>query len=79
MELTKAQEAFDREMEISRRVTTSILKEINVGSIEEPRLPTIAKDLTPSEKMAMIELLREFKYFFTWSHEDRKGLDPKFY
>ena len=66
-------------MEISRRVTTSTLEEINVGSAEAPRLLTIAKDLMRSEKMAMTNLLREFKDVFAWSHDDMKGLDPKFY
>ena len=27
----------------------------------------------------MIELLHEYKDVFAWSHEDMKGLDPKFY
>ena len=79
LELRKAREAFEREMEISRRVTTSTLEEINVGSAEAPRLLTIAKVLTPSKKMAMTDLLREFKDVFAWSHDDMKGLDPKFY
>ena len=28
--------------------------------------------------MAMTELLREYRDVFAWSHEDMKGLDPKF-
>ena len=55
------------------------LEEINVGSVEVPRLLSIAKDLMPSEKKAMTELLQEFKNDFTWSHEDMKGMDPKLY
>ena len=70
---------FKKEMEISRRVTTSILEEINVGTAEIPRLLPIAKDLMPSEKTTMTELPREFKDVFIWSHEDMKGRDPKFY
>ena len=27
----------------------------------------------------MIALLKEYKDVFTWSHEDMKGLDPKFH
>ena len=27
----------------------------------------------------MIKLLQEYKDVFTWSHEDMKGLDLKFY
>ena len=55
------------------------MEEINVGTTEVPRLLSIAKDLMPNEKTAMTELLREFKDIFAWSHEDMKGLDPKFY
>ena len=77
MELSRAREAFEKEMEISRRVTASALEEINVGTTDVPRLLSITKDLMPREKMAMIELLREFKDVFAWSHEDMRGMDPK--
>ena len=53
--------------------------EINVGSIKAPRLLAIAKELMPTEKFAMTDLLPEFKCFFTWLDDDTKGLDPKFY
>ena len=79
MELSRAREAFEREMEISRRVTASALEEVNIGTTAEPRLLSIAKELLPDQKKAMMALLTEFKYVFAWSHEDMKGLDPKFY
>ena len=79
MELPRAQDVFEQEMEISRRVTTTTLEEINVGSPDEPRPLSIAKDLPHAEKAAMIDLLYEYKDVFAWSHEDMKGLDPKFY
>ena len=79
MELSRAREAFEKEMEISRRVTTSALDEISDGTTEVPQLLSITKDLMPNEKTAMTELLWEFKDVFTWSHEEMKGLDPKFY
>ena len=79
LELSKAWEAFKREMELWRRVIASTLEEINVGSVEEPRLLSITKDLTPTEIIAMPDQLRKFKDVFAWSHEDMKGLDPKFY
>ena len=66
-------------MEISRQVTTSSLEEINVGTSDTPRSPSIAKDLPHSEKATMINLLHEYKDVFAWSLEDMKGLDPKFY
>ena len=66
-------------MEISRRVTASALEEINVGTFEVPRRLSIAKNLTPPERVAMIDLLQEYNDVFAWSHEDMKGLEPKFY
>ena len=77
LELSKAQEMFGREMEISRQVMTSTVEDINVGSVEAPL--SIAKDLTLTEKTAMTNLQREYKDMFAWSHDDMKGLDPKFY
>ena len=50
-----------------------------MGTTSDPRLLSIAKDLLPSQKEAMIALLKEYKDVFAWSHEDMKGLDPKFY
>ena len=58
LELSKAREAFKRETRISRRVTTSTMEEINVGSADAPRLLAIAKDLIPTEKITMTDLLR---------------------
>ena len=43
-ELRCAQEAFEREMEISCRVAAMELKEINVGTTDDPRTISIAKD-----------------------------------
>ena len=36
VELRRAQDAFEREIEISGRVMTSALEEINVGTTKEP-------------------------------------------
>ena len=55
--LVKARDVFERKMEISRGVTTSTMEEINVGTMEAPWPLLIAKDLTPTEKVAMIDLL----------------------
>ena len=79
MELSRAREAFEREMEISQRVMASALEEINIETASDPRLLSIAKELLPAQWAAMITLLTEYKDFFAWSHEDMKGLDPKFY
>ena len=46
-ELQRAQEAFEREMEISRRVAATELEEVNMGTIAEPHTISIAKNLPP--------------------------------
>ena len=79
IEFHKAQEALEKEMEISRRVKTAALEEINVGTPTDLRLLSIAKELSPNQKERMVALLTEYKDVFAWSHEDMKGLDPKFY
>ena len=45
IELRRVHDAFDREMEISRRVVATVLGEINVGSLEAPQALLTAKDL----------------------------------
>ena len=69
-ELWRAHEAFEREMEISRRVTATELEEINVGTIEDPRTISITKNLLPTTRSKMITLLLEYKDVLAWPHED---------
>ena len=57
----------------------TMLEEINIGTTEAPRALSIAKDLLPTARATMIKLLQEYKDVFSWSHEDMKKLDPKFY
>ena len=60
MELFREQGVFNREMEISQCVTTSALKEINDSIADVPQPLSIAKNLPPSAKAAMIDLLHEY-------------------
>ena len=81
-ELSRAHDVFDREIEISRQVTETALEEIDITTLEAPttaRPLSIAKDLKPAKRVAMINLLREYKDMFVWSHKDMKRLNPKFY
>ena len=66
-------------MEVSRRVAATELEEINVGTTEDPRTISIAKNLPPTTRSTMIMLLLEYTDVFAWSHEDMNGLDSKFY
>ena len=57
MELSREREAFEKEMEISQRVTTLALEEINIGTTSDPRLLSIGKELVLDQREAMIALL----------------------
>ena len=63
-ELRCAQEAFEREMEISCRVAATELKEINVGTTDDPRTISIAENLPPTTRTEMVTLLYEYRDFF---------------
>ncbi len=48
---------------------------INLGTDEEPRSVRTGTTLSPSERTAMIELLKDYKDVFAWLYEDMPGLD----
>ena len=77
--LQSAQEAFEREIEISRRVAATELEEVNMGTTTEPRTISIVRNLPPSTRTTLITLLGEYRDVFAWSYDDMKGLDPKLY
>ena len=78
-ELRHAHEALEREMTISLRVKASTMEEVNLGTIDDPRLINIAKELASVNKSTMVDLLKEYKDIFTWSYSDMRGLDPQYY
>ena len=51
-------------MEISRRVTATELEEINVGTTDDPRTISIAKNLPSTTRSVMIMLLYEYRDVF---------------
>ena len=53
-ELERAQEAFEREMEISRRIATKELEEINVGTTDDPHTISLVKNLAHTTRTTMI-------------------------
>ena len=56
-ELCRTKEAFEREMEISRRVAATELEEINVGRKDDLRNISIDQNLPPTTRTTMIALL----------------------
>jgi hypothetical protein len=64
---------------VSQRVRPAKLKELNLGTPEEPRNVLVPKDLDVEFKAQLFTVLKEYKDVFAWSYEDMKGLNPEFY
>ena len=70
---------MEREMQVSQRVKTSTLEELNLaGEENEQKTMLIAKDMPPNNKTELVNLLRQNRDVCAWSFEDMKGLDPTF-
>ena len=73
------QEAMEREMQVSQRVKTSVLPELNLARGDsEQKMMLISNDMPPNDKTELVNLLQQYKDMFAWSFEDMKGLDPTF-
>ncbi|KAA0063066.1 uncharacterized protein E6C27_scaffold468G001830 [Cucumis melo var. makuwa] len=57
--------------------TVDELKEMNLGTIEEPRPTFISASLSSEEEGKYMSLLTEYKDIFAWSYKEMPGLDPK--
>ena len=57
------------------QATVDELKEINLGTIEEPRPTFISLLLTPEEE-GYLKLLVEYKDVFAWTYKEMPGLNP---
>ncbi|KAA0054169.1 uncharacterized protein E6C27_scaffold131G00980 [Cucumis melo var. makuwa] len=57
--------------------TVDELKEVNLGTIEEPRPTIISASLSSEEEGKYMSLLTEYKDIFAWSYKEMSGLDPK--
>ncbi|KAA0032588.1 uncharacterized protein E6C27_scaffold43053G00550 [Cucumis melo var. makuwa] len=53
------------------------LKEVNLGTIEEPRPTFISASLSSEEEGKYMSLLTEYKDIFAWSYKEMPRLDPK--
>lgn len=59
------------------QATVDELKELNLGTEEEPRPTYISASLSSEEKTSYLKLLQEYKDVFVWSYKEMPGLDPK--
>ena len=78
-EIQVEEDAEDAPQELEEGVKSTVddLKEVNLGTQDEP-LPTfISSLLNPQEEENYVKLLREYKDVFAWSYKEMPGLDPK--
>ncbi|XP_060194995.1 uncharacterized protein LOC132624194 [Lycium barbarum] len=73
------EDAEDAPPEFEEGVKTTIdaLKEVNLGTGEDPRPTYVSASLNVDEENKYVELLMEFKDVFAWSYKEMPGLDPK--
>ncbi|TYK27554.1 uncharacterized protein E5676_scaffold22G00230 [Cucumis melo var. makuwa] len=64
-------------LENSGQSTVDELKEVNLGTIEEPRPTFISASLSSEQEDKYMSLLTEYKDIFAWSYKEMSGLDPK--
>ena len=72
-ELGEAPQVF----EDGGQATVDELKELNLGTNEDPRPIYVSMLLSPSEEKSYFELLLNYKDVFAWSYKEMSGLDPK--
>ena len=53
-----------------------MIKEINFGTMKDPKMVRIGKELDPTYEEQVIEILRDYKNVFVWTYEDMKGIPP---
>ncbi|KAH7866496.1 hypothetical protein Vadar_021161 [Vaccinium darrowii] len=64
------EDAEDAPPELGVKSTVDDLKEINLGTEDNPRPTYISASLTPEEEVAYIELLREYRDVIAWSYKE---------
>ncbi|XP_075086299.1 uncharacterized protein LOC142169006 [Nicotiana tabacum] len=65
------------QLEDGGKSTIDELKELNLGTLEDPRPTFISELLTPQEEDEYFKLLTEYKDVFAWSYKEMPGLSPK--
>ena len=53
------------------------LKEVNIGTTEDPRPVFINANLSLEEEDAYVELLKEYRDVFAWTYKEMPSLDAK--
>ena len=59
------------------QATVDELKEVNLGTSEDPRPTFVSTLLTPEEEEEYVQILSQYRDVFAWSYKEMPGLDPK--
>ncbi|KAA0042128.1 ty3-gypsy retrotransposon protein [Cucumis melo var. makuwa] len=70
-------EAAPLSLEDGGQSTIDELKEVNLGTKEEPRPTFISTQLSDNDENEYVNLLKAYKDVFAWSYKEMLGLDPK--
>ncbi|KAA0055891.1 uncharacterized protein E6C27_scaffold438G00090 [Cucumis melo var. makuwa] len=70
-------EAAPLSLEDGGQSTIDELKEVNLGTKEEPRPTFISTQLSENDENEYVNLLKAYKDVFAWSYKEMPGLDPK--
>nr|XP_027102928.1 uncharacterized protein LOC113724201 [Coffea arabica] len=73
------EDADDAPAELEQGVKNTVdeLKEINLGTSDDPRPIYISSCMTPEEEKEYVDLLLEFRDVFAWNYSEMPGLDPR--
>ena len=75
-QLKDAQEA-PTSFEKGNQGTIDELKQVNLGTEQEPRPTFISACLTLEEEKSYLDVLEEYRDVFAWNYKEMPGLDPK--
>nr|XP_027088706.1 uncharacterized protein LOC113710058 [Coffea arabica] len=65
------------ELEQGVKNTVDALKEIKLGTSDDPRPIYVSSCMTPEEEKEYVDLLLEFRDVFAWNYSEMSGLDPR--
>ena len=57
--------------------TEDLVQNIDLGTLDNPRLVFISKNIKDDELLEYVSFLCEFVDCFAWSYAEMPGLDPK--
>ncbi|KAH7850616.1 hypothetical protein Vadar_000484 [Vaccinium darrowii] len=65
------------QLEDGGQPTVDDLKELNLGTLDEPRAIFVSALPSPEEEKAYFDLLLEYRDVFAWTYKEMPGLSPK--